>query len=406
MIARETFLALARRYGTPLFVYDGDLMLERYADLFRFIPADSLRIHYALKANYNPALLSLLRDAGAGIDAVSPAEVELALAIGFAKDRIIYTANNMTDAEFAKVMGTGVTVNIGSLSRLKKCAREFPGRRICLRFNPDVRDGDSAMTMTGGDLTKFGILLDCADEAAAIAASGGLHVTGLHEHTGSGLQHAESVLQSMDNLMGIATSARFPELEFLDFGGGFKVPYRDDEPRIDYVDMGGKIAAKFAAFCAGYGRKLLMRFEPGKYLSAECGTLIVEVNTIKHNRSRVIAGCNSGFPQLIRPVLYGAYHKIVNLSNPDGRPAVYDVCGNICETGDRFAEQRELPEIREYDLLAIGNAGAYCYSMGSVYNLRPMPAEVVVKGGEVFDFRPAESDTELVNRVLDRGKGR
>lgn len=406
MIDRETFIALARRYGTPLFVYDGDLMLERYADLFRFIPTDALRIHYALKANYNPALLSLLRDAGAGIDAVSPAEVELALALGFPEDRIIYTANNMTDAEFARVMATGVTVNIGSLSRLKKCAREFPGRRICLRFNPDVRDGDSAMTMTGGDLTKFGILLDCADEAAAIAASGDLHVIGLHEHTGSGLQHAESVLRSMDNLMGIATPDRFPELEFLDFGGGFKVPYRDDEPRIDYVDMGGKIAAKFAAFCAGYGKKLLMRFEPGKYLSAECGTLIVEVNTIKHNRSRVIAGCNSGFPQLIRPVLYGAYHKIVNLSNPGGKPAVYDVCGNICETGDRFAEQRELPEIREYDLLAIGNAGAYCYSMGSVYNLRPMPAEAVVKGGKVFDFRPAESDAELVNRVLARGKGR
>jgi diaminopimelate decarboxylase len=143
-----------------------------------------------------------------------------------------------------------------------------------------------------------------------------------------------------------------------------------------------------------------MRFEPGKYLSAECGDLVVAVNTIKHNRSRVIAGCNSGFPQLIRPVLYGAYHRIVNLSNPDGTPGVYDICGNICETGDRFAEQRELPEIREYDLLAIGNAGAYCYSMGSVYNLRPMPAEVVLKDGDVVSFTPAETDGELVKRVL------
>ena len=404
MIDRERFISLAKQYGTPLFVYDGDMMLERYNDLFRFIPTDALRIHYALKANYNPALLALLRDAGAGIDAVSPAEVELALALGFDKSRIIYTANNMTDAEFDRVMRTGVTVNIGSLSRLKKCAASHPGSRICLRFNPDVCDGDSAMTMTGGDLTKFGILLDSADEAAAVAASGNLHIIGLHEHTGSGLQHAESVLKSMDNLMGIATKTRFPELEFLDFGGGFKVPYREDEPRIDYVDMGRGIADKFAAFCAGYGRKLLMRFEPGKYLSAECGTLVVEVNTIKRNRSRVIAGCNSGFPQLIRPVLYGAYHRISNLSNPDGKPAVYDVCGNICETGDRFAEQRELPEIREYDLLAIGNAGAYCYSMGSVYNLRPMPAEVVLRNGEVADFRPAESDSELVARVLGKGR--
>ena len=400
MITNEQYIALAQEYGTPLFVYDGDLMLERYRDLFSFIPSSRLHVHYALKANYNPALLALLRDNGAGIDAVSPGEVVLALSLGFAPEKIIYTANNMTDAEFDRVMKTGVTVNIGSLSRLKKCAKSHPGSRICLRFNPDVCDGDNVMTMTGGDLTKFGILLDDADEARRIADSGDLHIIGLHEHTGSGLQHAESVLKSMDNLMAIATKERFPELEFLDFGGGFKVPYKEDEVPIDYVDMGRKITAKFDAFCASYGKELLMRFEPGKYLSAECGALIVEVNTIKHNRSRTIAGCNSGFPQLIRPVLYGAYHQIVNLSNPDGPEALYDGCGNICETGDRFAEQRELPEIREYDLLMIKNAGAYCYSMGSVYNLRPMPAEVVICDGKVADFRKALNDEELVAQIL------
>ena len=400
MISNDKFIELARTYGTPLFVYDADVMLERYRDLFRFIPHENLLVHYALKANYNPALLTMLRDAGAGIDAVSPGEVVLALKLGFAPEKIIYTANNMTDAEFDRVMKTGVTVNIGSLSRLKKCAANYPGARICLRFNPDVCDGDNVMTMTGGDLTKFGILLDDADEAKKIADSGNLHIVGLHEHTGSGLQHAESVLKSMDNLMAIAVPERFGELEFLDFGGGFKVPYKEDEARIDYVAMGAQITEKFRNFCNKYGKELLMRFEPGKYLSAECGTLIMEVNTIKHNRSRTIAGCNSGFPQLIRPVLYGAYHRIENLTNPSGKPALYDVCGNICETGDRFAEQRELPEIREYDLLAVKNAGAYCFSMGSVYNLRPMPAEVVVANGEVADFRPALSDEELAAQIL------
>ena len=400
MISNDKFIELARTYGTPLFVYDADVMLERYRDLFRFIPHENLLVHYALKANYNPALLTMLRDAGAGIDAVSPGEVVLALKLGFAPEKIIYTANNMTDAEFDRVMKTGVTVNIGSLSRLKKCAANYPGARICLRFNPDVCDGDNVMTMTGGDLTKFGILLDDADEAKKIADSGNLHIVGLHEHTGSGLQHAESVLKSMDNLMAIAVPERFGELEFLDFGGGFKVPYKEDEARIDYVAMGAQITEKFRNFCRKYGKELLMRFEPGKYLSAECGTLIMEVNTIKHNRSRTIAGCNSGFPQLIRPVLYGAYHRIENLTNPSGKPALYDVCGNICETGDRFAEQRELPEIREYDLLAVKNAGAYCFSMGSVYNLRPMPAEVVVANGEVADFRPALSDEELAAQIL------
>ena len=400
MISNEKYIELARQYGTPLFVYDGDMMLERYRELFNFIPSDSLRIHYALKANYNPALLTLLKEAGANIDAVSPGEVVLAMKLGFAPERIIYTANNMTDAEFDRVMKSGVTVNIGSLSRLKKCAKSHQGARICLRFNPDVCDGDNEKTMTGGDLTKFGILLENADEAARIAAEGNLHIIGLHEHTGSGLQHAESVLKSMDNLMAIASSTRFPELEFLDFGGGFKVPYKEDETRIDYEDMGRKIVEKFDGFCKNYGKKLLMRFEPGKFLSAECGTLIMEVNTIKHNRTRTIAGCNSGFPQLIRPVLYGAYHQIVNLTNPDGAPHIYDVCGNICETGDRFAEQRELPEIREYDLLAVKNAGAYCYSMGSVYNLRPMPAEAVICNGAVRDFRPALTEEELADRII------
>ena len=402
MINSQQLLVCAGKYGTPLFVYDGSLMLERFHDLFKFIDHPRLKVHYALKANYNPALLKLLRDAGAGIDAVSPAEVQLALRLGFTPDRIVYTANNMTDAEFDRVMKTGVIVNIGSLSRLKKTAKNYPGAKLCLRFNPDVCDGDNAKTMTGGDLTKFGILLDAVEEVKAIVKSGNLHIVGLHEHPGSGIQHTESVLQSMRNLLAIATPENFPELEFMDFGGGFKVPYRPDESRIDYVAMGKQICELFNNFCKSYGRELDMRFEPGKYLSAECGTLVVEVNTIKHNRTRTIAGCNSGFPQLIRPVLYDAYHHIVNLSNPQGTPMIYDICGNICETGDRFAEQRELPEIREYDLLAIENAGAYCYSMGSVYNLRPMPAEVVLVDGKVFSINRAQSDDELIDTVLSR----
>ena len=187
----------------------------------------------------------------------------------------------------------------------------------------------------------------------------------------------------------------------MDFGGGFKVPYHPDEKRIDYVKMGAEIAAKFAAFRKTYGRDLKMYFEPGKYLVAECGVLLTQVNTLKHNRSRMIAGCDSGFPQLIRPLLYGAYHEIKNLSNPDGAMLLYDVCGNICETGDRFAEQRELPEIRELDVLAIYNAGAYCYSMGGVYNMRSMPGEVVLVNGQVKFVRPRKSDRELVSGILE-----
>ncbi len=403
MLDHSLLLNLAEHYGTPLYVYDGDMVVERYRDLFRFIPYAGLRVCCAMKANYNVGLLSMLRDAGASLDTVSPGEVVMALKLGFPKERIIYTANNMTDEEFEQVRATGVVMNIGSLSRLRKIAAKHPGMSLCLRFNPDVCDGDSVKTMTGGDLTKFGILLDAIDEVRRIVKEGNLKVIGLHEHTGSGLQKFESVYRSMENLMAIATPENFPDLEFLDFGGGFKVPYKPDEARVDYAEMGAGIVRRFEAFTERYGRKLAMFFEPGKYIFAEAGYLLTEVNTIKHNRTRVIAGCDSGFPQLIRPVLYEAYHQIHNLSNPNGKPQLYDVCGNICETGDRFAEQRMLPEIREYDILVIGNAGAYCYSMGGIYNLRSMPSEVVISGGKPVYCRKCRTDEQLCDQIIGEG---
>jgi diaminopimelate decarboxylase len=185
----------------------------------------------------------------------------------------------------------------------------------------------------------------------------------------------------MENLLAIALPERFPHLRFIDFGGGFKVPYRPDEKPIDYREFGTRIVRRFSAFCDSYGRELALYFEPGKFIVAECGVLLVRVNTLKKLRHRIIAGTDSGCPHLIRPVFYDAYHHITNLSNPNGKPMLYNVTGNICETGDNFAENREIPEIREGDVLAIANAGAYCYSMGGIYNLRPMPAEGTSKDG-------------------------
>ncbi|MDD5727270.1 MAG: diaminopimelate decarboxylase [Victivallales bacterium] len=397
---RNLLLKLAREYGTPLYVYDGDLILRRYRELYDFIAYPKLKIHYAMKANYNFRLLRELRAAGAGIDAVSPGDVLLALKAGFSPADIIYTANNVTDDEVRQVRATGVLMNIGSLSRLEKFGSEFPGSEICLRFNPDVVDGEHAKLRTGGDLTKFGILLRDVEKVREIVARRNLRVVGLHEHTGSGLQHTASVFKSMENLMAIATPANFPDLRLLDFGGGFKVPYRPDEPRVDYAAMGAEITRRFREFCARYGKELALYFEPGKYIAAEGGYLLVTVNTLKNNRGRLIAGCNSGFPQLIRPMFYDAYHRIENLSNPAGPERLYDVCGNICETGDNFAVQRGLPEIRENDVLAIRNAGAYCYSMGGVYNLRAMPPEIFVKNGRAKPARRGLSSEELINLII------
>ena len=401
MVEQSQLLELAKLYGTPLYVYDADQVVANYQSIYKFIAYDKLQVHYALKANYNIALLKALRDAGAGLDTVSPGEIHLALALGFDRDKIIFTANNLKDEEVDEVQSLGVLFNIGSTSRLEKYGKAYPGSRVCVRFNPDVVDGENAATATGGDLAKFGILMQDVDKVVEIARKYDLKIVGLHEHTGSGLQHTESVFQSMKNLMSLANAERFPYLEFMDFGGGFKVPYKPGEERVDYEAMGKEICTLFRDFCKKYGKELEMKFEPGKYIVAEAGAMLTTVNTLKFNRTRTIAGCDAGFPQLIRPVFYGAYHRIENLSNPAGEEKVYDVCGNICETGDRFAEQRELPEIREYDVLGIFNAGAYCYSMGGIYNLRSMPAEVVISGGKAALSRKRKSNIDLVSELLD-----
>lgn len=398
---KEKLVELGKKYGTPLYVYDGDLILKRYKELYEFIKWPRLKIYYAMKANYNPAILKLLLENNAYLDTVSPAEVILAMKLGYSADIMLYTANHMTDEEMKQVMKSGVLFNIGSLSRLKKYAKAFPGTKICLRFNPDVVAGEDAKVKTGGDLTKFGILLKDVEKVKEIVKEHNLAIIGLHEHTGSGIAEEEKVLQSMRNLLSIANRKNFPGLEFIDFGGGFKVRYHPEEKRIDYRVFGEKITEIFSDFCREYGKELEMRFEPGKYVVAEAGHLVVQVNTLKDNNGRLIAGTNSGFSQMIRPIFYNAYHHIFNLSNPSGKLKKYDVCGNLCETGDVFAVDRELPEIREGDYLSIENAGAYCYAMGSVYNLRAMPAEVLIVNGRDRLVRKRLSDEELVNQILN-----
>ncbi len=400
-ISNEILLEAAEKFGTPLYVYDGDRVVQRYNDLYDFIKYPKLKIHYAMKANFSFALLKLLNEAGASIDAVSPGDVMMAMKAGFTPDRILYTANNMTDAEVDEVVKTGVLLNIGSLSRLEKFGKTYPGSNVCLRFNPDVVDGAHEKIMTGGDLTKFGILMADVEKVKEICAQYDLIVVGLHEHTGSGLQQTESVFQSMKNIMALATPENFPALEFLDFGGGFKVTYEPNEQEVDYVEMGAEITRLFTEFTAKYGKDLAMYFEPGKFIVAEAGYMLTEVNTIKDNNGRIIVGCNSGFPQLIRPMIYDAYHHIINLSNPEGAVGTFDICGNICETGDRFAEAREMTEIREGDVLSIENAGAYCYAMGGVYNLRPMPPEVLYHNGELTLARRGLTSQELVERLVE-----
>ena len=390
----------AEKYGTPLYVYDADLIIRRYRELYEYIKWPKVKILYAMKANYNIGIMKLLKKNNAYLDTVSPAEVHLALKLGFRKEDILYTANNITEEEMHEVKKTGVLFNIGSLSEFQKYASSYPGSEVCIRFNPDVYAGAHKHVKTGGDITKFGILLSDAQIVSEIAGKNNIKIVGLHEHTGSGIGEEDKVYESMNNLLKIADSEKFPHLKFVDFGGGLKVPYKPTSRRIDIKSLGEKVTEIFSGFCRNYGRDLEIYFEPGKYIVAESGYLIVEVNTLKNNRGRLIAGTNSGFNHLIRPLLYGSYHQVENISNPGGEFKTYDVTGNICETGDCFAEQRELPEIREGDRLVIKNAGAYAYSMGSLYNLRSMPSELMVAGGEEYLITKRFSNEDLAENLI------
>jgi len=400
MISHQSLLDYANKYGTPLYVYDGNQILNRYKELYEFIDYPKLKILYAMKANYNVGILKLLKKNNAYLDTVSPGEVMLALKLGFTKDEILFTSNNITDAEMNEVQETGVLFNIGAISSLEKYGKSFPGNNVCVRFNPDVYAGENKYVQTAGAITKFGILMSDLDKVLEIAAKYKLKIVGIHEHTGSGIGQTEKVFESMNNLLSIATKENFPDLEFIDFGGGLKVNYTPTAQHIDWKKFGEKVSEVFTEFCKNYGKELYMYFEPGKFVVAESGYLIIEVNTIKNNRGRLIAGTNSGFNHLIRPLLYGSYHHIENLTNPNGKKYLYDVCGNICESGDCFAEQRELPEIREGDLLVIKTAGAYCYSMGSIYNLRSMPSELLVIDDQEYLITKKLSSSQIADLII------
>ncbi len=391
---------LAARYGTPLYVYDLDRVRYRYEALRTAFSSLDTRIHFAMKANYNPTLLAFLNELGASIDAVSLGDVLLAKKIGFSESDLLSTVNNITDEEMDRLVAEGVQLNIGSLSRLQKFVRRYPGEKVCLRMNPDVVAGAHAKIQTGGDLTKFGILLEDFSQALEMCAEAGVKVTGLHKHTGSGIRESEKFLTAVQNILRLVEKDLVPDLEFVDFGGGFSVPYHPDEDEIDYQSLGKLLCDEVRNASVRLGRELKLKLEPGKFLIADAGVLLTRINTKKKNRNREILGTDSGFSQLIRPIMYDAYHHILNLSSKSQEFSRYDVAGNICETGDLFATDRDLPESSEGDLLAICGAGAYCYSMGGVYNLRPMPAEVCLRDEKAVLSRRRLTEEELIDSIL------
>jgi diaminopimelate decarboxylase len=394
----KDLVQLAEQFGSPLYVYDAAKIQSQYKRLTSaFSKVEKLRINYAMKALSNVAILQLLREMGSCIDAVSIQEVQLALHAGYSPDQIFFTPNGVSLEEIEEVSAMGVQINIDNLSILEQFGTKHPSVPVCIRINPHVMAGGNANISVGHIDSKFGISVHQLPHLVRIVENTKMKIAGIHMHTGSDILDIEVFLYAAEILFDAARN--FKDLEFLDFGSGFKVPYKKDDVETDIEELGRKLSKRFNAFCKEYGKDLTLIFEPGKFLVSEAGYFLAKVNVVKQTTSTVFAGIDSGFNHLIRPMFYGSQHHIENISNPKGKERFYSVVGYICET-DTFANNRRISEINEGDVLSFRNAGAYCFSMSSNYNSRYKPAEVLWMNGEGHLIRVQETFEDLLKNQI------
>jgi len=396
---------LAEEYGTPLYVINESRIRENIQRLRGELSKhyDKIRLHYACKANTSLAVLSIARQEGCLIDAVSPGEIYLALKAGFKPDQILFTGNNVKDQELSFALKTHVRITVDSISQIRRLARLAGGRAtaIAIRINPEVGAGHHDHCITGGRDAKFGVWEEQAGEAARIARGAGLRIAGVHMHIGSGILDHAPFLPAIERLMELARDVQEESagsLEFIDIGGGMGVPYKPEDEELDLRRFAKDVIDTFLKGKErnGIEGKPYLALEPGRYLVADASVLLTSINTVKETPFRVFVGVDAGFNDLIRPAMYGSYHHILNATNMAGPPRRVDVVGPLCESGDIFSRERELPEPREGDILAILTVGAYGYSMSSNYNSRLRPAEVLVRDDQVDLVRKRESLHDLL----------
>ena len=387
-------LDLAKKYDSPLYVYDTEKIKNQYKRIIKsFSKVKNVKINYAVKALSNANILKVFNQLGSGLDTVSIQEVRLGLIAGFEPKNIIYTPNGVSLKEIEDVAKLGVQINIDNLSILELFGQKHPNIPVCIRINPHVMAGGNSKISVGHIDSKFGISIHQVPHIKRVVENTGMHINGIHMHTGSDILDIDTFLMATEILFD--TAKQFKRIEFIDFGSGFKVPYREGDISTNIEDLGKHLSKRFNDFCKEYGRDLTLMFEPGKFLVSEAGRFLATVNVIKQTTSTVFAGIDSGLNHLIRPMFYNSYHHIENISNPKGRERFYSIVGYICET-DTFGTNRRINEINEDDILCFHNAGAYCFSMASNYNSRYRPAEVMIHEGKDYLIRKRETFDDII----------
>ena len=395
----KDLLKAADKFGTPCYVYDTSKIKKQYDRLINsFKTVKNLKINYAVKALSNLSILKYINYLGAGIDTVSIQEVLLGIKAGFSPENIIYTPNGVSIKEIIKVSKMGVNINIDNLNMLEQFGSTHSEIPVCIRINPHVMAGGNNKISVGHIDSKFGISIHQIPLLLRIVKNTNIKVNGIHMHTGSDILDIEVFIHAAEILF--ETASKFENLEFIDFGSGFKVPYSPGDNETNIEELGSKLSKRFNEFCDDYGKELTLTFEPGKFLVSEAGNFLCAVNSIKQTTSTVFAQIDSGFNHFVRPMMYGSNHYIENISNPDDSERFYSIVGYICET-DTFASNRRISMISEGDILCFKNAGAYCFSMASNYNSRYKPSEILFYKNEFTEIRKRESFEDLIKNQIE-----
>ena len=399
VMKNKDLIKAADKFGTPLYVYDLSKIESQYNRLVNsFKTIKNLKINYAVKALSNLSILKYINNLGAGIDTVSIQEVLIGIKAGFSPEKIIYTPNGVSIDEIKNVSKMGVNINIDNLNMLEQFGSQYPEIPVCIRINPHVMAGGNNKISVGHIDSKFGISIHQIPLLLRIVKNTNIKVNGIHMHTGSDILDIEVFIHAAEILF--ETASKFKELEFIDFGSGFKVPYSPGDNETNIEELGVKLSKRFNDFCDEYGKDLILAFEPGKFLVSEAGNFLCSVNSIKQTTSTVFAQVDSGFNHFVRPMMYGSSHHIENISNPNDSERFYSVVGYICET-DTFATNRRISKISEGDILSFKNAGAYCFSMSSNYNSRYKPPEILFINNKLIEIRKRETIEDLTRNQLE-----
>ena len=404
---------LITKYGSPLYVYDEKILRDRINTLKQFennlkenIGAE-VKLHYSTKSNGNPYILKIIKEMGIAVDSMSPVELQLDKMAGFSNEDILYVCNNISREEMIEIIDQGILICLDSISQLEELGKVRPGSKVMIRINSgSFKVGHSEKVITSGENTKFGVCENNIEKLFETASKYNIKIIGVHQHLGSLFlndkidEYISGVKAGLDII-----NRYFKDISIIDLGGGFGVPYKESEEILDFNLLVQKLAPVLKDFINKYENKVEFKFEPGRYIPCEAGYILGRVNAVKNENGKIWVGTDIGMNVIMRPTLYGSYHKIEIIKNNSQsvQTVTANIVGNICESGDILGKDREIlfPEVG--DIVKVYNAGAYGYCMASSYTGRLKPAEVMINPNTKMEklIRKRETFEDIASKFID-----